>query len=117
MDDDLFPDLANFRPAAASTSSATFDFPLDPSLFGPPSTSRHAAAEEESEPDEGSWDEDDSVDEGSEDDETDAEDEYRAEMGGGVKRKKGVKENKGKGKAVAEVHDTGPRLDDREELA
>lgn len=115
-DDDLFPDLADFRqPAASTSSSATFDFPLDPSLFGPPSSSRAAVAEESHSY--ASWDGDDSVDEGSEEDETDAEDEYRAEMGGGVKRKKGAKENKGKGKAVAEVHDTGPGLDDREELA
>ena len=106
MDEDLFPDLANFE----QSGLASFDFPLDPSLGGPvASTSRLGGGGSS---DEDLWDEgDDSVNEDEYDDdesETDAEDEYRAAAEGGVKRKgaplggtfEGIENGKGKGREV-----------------
>lgn len=121
----------------ASSSAASFDFALDPSLSQPGggSSSRLGAnydSEDDESVDEGSSDDDgdDDDDEDSDsEDETDAEEEYRLEMtqGGGAKRKKGGPvagltemlqdkgKGKGKGKETAQ-EGTFAGFDDGEEL-
>lgn len=129
--DELFPDLNNLSNRTASTSASTskatstFDFPLDPSLFGPGLGGNgqylnegYEDEDEDEDDDEG----DDSLDEDGEDDssedETDAEDEYRAGFADdgasrGVKRgRSSVGEvnlamRKGKGKHTELLADVG----------
>lgn len=136
---DLFPnDDFGSQPFAStsrsqlpsSSSAASFNFALDPSLSQQVGSSSRLGANYDSGDDESvdegsSSDDDDDEDDSDSEDETDAEEEYRLEMaqGGGAKRKKGgpvaglteMLQDKGKGKATTQ-EGTFSGFDDGEEL-
>ncbi|ORY54996.1 hypothetical protein BCR35DRAFT_284512 [Leucosporidium creatinivorum] len=136
---DLFPnDDFSSQPLAStsrsllpSSSAASFDFALDPSLSQQVASSSRLGPSYDDDSDGGDEsveedsDDDDDDEDSDSDDETDAEEEYRLEMtqGGGAKRKKGgpvaglteMLQDKGKGKETAQ-EGTFAGFDDGEEL-
>ncbi|KAI5479718.1 transcription factor TFIIIC complex subunit Sfc4 [Pseudohyphozyma bogoriensis] len=107
-------DLSSFMPQASTSGSAaasgsggggasSFDFALDPALFGSPGKNGAGGlglGGESEEEEEGSEDEDEDSEEEDSEEETDAEDEYRIGMGEQVRKKGkgGGAIDKGKGK-------------------
>ncbi|KAM0750023.1 TPR-like protein [Meredithblackwellia eburnea MCA 4105] len=99
----IFPsEVTSFQPKASTSTSAIFDFPLDPALLGVGSDGLGGPRAGDASGYEDSFDED-SQDGLEEDDEEDEEEEQHVHLGrrGGLKSRKPVKvDRKGKGRAV-----------------